>query len=71
MDASTQTNETNIDAILEELRNIRKDTHRNSLVAEKYGAKGDAIFDLVEKMATIISTPIRYLYGGAKSIENS
>ena len=61
-DASTQTDNLVMNDILDALRDIREDTHRNSLVAEKYGKKGDVIFDLVEKMGNIIKSPFRLLW---------
>jgi hypothetical protein len=59
-DASTQTDQDEtLSDILQALRDIREDTHRNSLVAEKYGKKGDAIFDIVDKMSSFFTSPFR------------
>jgi hypothetical protein len=70
-DASTQTSPDFTSEILEELRLIRGDTHRNSVVADKYGNKADAIFEVVERIGYVLTSPFRLLASrGSPLLEN-
>jgi len=53
--------------IYEELKEIRKEVAKNAKVAEQFGEKGEAIFNVVDKMSYVLSSPFRFLKAGKRS----